>query len=286
MSGDHRYPWDIAVVGLGIRGVHQITREVEEAIRRCTVAFVTDMAVGVVDHLRTLCPEVIDLSAEFRPGSHRILIYQKMAGEVVTAALEKPPVCFASYGHPKVYCYPTTLIQRAAKVLDLRVTVLPGVSSLDALLVDLNVDPALDGLQVYDATDLLVRERPIQTDTPCVLFQAPIALDALNSGGRPRPDNVGQVQEYLLRFYPPDHRVTLLVSAIHPLFPPIKTGVRVADLAGALRRVPTVATVYLPPVGARPVAAKGLAERMRIPAEESVADPPHRPGRPPIGPRE
>ncbi|GII00052.1 SAM-dependent methyltransferase [Planobispora takensis] len=278
-------PWDIAVVGLGIRGIHQMTREVEETVRRCAKTFVTDMALGVVDHLRTLCPEVVDLSSAYRPGNHRVLIYRQMAAQVVTAALESPPVCFASYGHPKVYCYPTTLIQRAARVLDLKVTVLPGISSLDSLLVDLNLDPALDGLQVYEATDLVVRERPLQTDAPCVLLQAPIVLDAFNSGGVPRVDDVGRVQEYLLRFYPPDHWVTLLVSAVHPLLEPIRKGVRVADLTRALRQAPTVSTLYIPPVGSRPVADRELAERMRLPDTGNGNGPPRRPGRPPIGPR-
>jgi hypothetical protein len=32
-------PFDVAIVGLGIVGVHQITREVEETVRRCRCTF-------------------------------------------------------------------------------------------------------------------------------------------------------------------------------------------------------------------------------------------------------
>ena len=71
-----------------------------------------------------------------------------------------PPVCLATYGHPWVYCYPTTLITRAAPLLGLRVEVFPGVSPFDTLLVDLGMDIALDGIQMYEATDLLLRRRP------------------------------------------------------------------------------------------------------------------------------
>jgi len=150
-------PFDIVIVGLGVKGIHQITHEAEGTIRSCSRVFVTDMATGVLSYLRSLSPHVSNLYDEYRVGGHRIPIYRRMASIVVSAALEKPPVCFATYGHPKVYCYPTTLIRRAARVLDLRVMVLPGISSLDTMLVDLDLDPAMDGIQIYEATDVVVR---------------------------------------------------------------------------------------------------------------------------------
>ncbi|HEV2834369.1 MAG TPA: SAM-dependent methyltransferase, partial [Pyrinomonadaceae bacterium] len=182
MKNTNRVPYDIAVVGLGMTGTHQITREAEETIRRSRQTFVIDMAVSVLDYLKTLCPDVVDLRRAQKPGVHRRLTYRRMASIVIDAAIEKPPVCFATYGHPKMYCHPTTLIQRAATVLGLKVVVLPGVSSLDTLLIDLNLDPGFDGLQVYDATDLVVRGRPLQNDVSCVIMQAPIVLEPFNNG--------------------------------------------------------------------------------------------------------
>jgi len=54
-------PFDIAIVGLGIVGIHQITREVEETIRRCGHTFVVDSGFGVVPYLEGICPEVTSL---------------------------------------------------------------------------------------------------------------------------------------------------------------------------------------------------------------------------------
>jgi uncharacterized protein YabN with tetrapyrrole methylase and pyrophosphatase domain len=161
MKTSKRLPYDIVVAGLGMVGVHQITKEVEETIRRSHRVFITDMALGVVDYLKTLCPHITDLTSRREIGKHRLPIYRRMASEVVAAALEKPPVCFACYGHPNLYCYPTTLIQRAAQVLDLKTLVLPGISSLDSLMSALGVDPGFDGLQVYEATDLLIPPSPV-----------------------------------------------------------------------------------------------------------------------------
>jgi precorrin-2 methylase len=283
MMSDTRVPYDIAILGLGISGVHQMTKEAEETIKRSSQVFITDMATGVKDYLMTLGPTVTSLQTEYTAGSHRILIYRRMASVVVAAAMDSPPVCFATYGHPKMYTYPTTLIERAARLLDLKVTILPGVSSLDTLLVDLDIDPAMDGLQVYEATDVIVRNRPIQPDAPCVIMQAAIALDPYNRPGQPNDDGLRLLQDHMLKFYPADHRATLLVSRIHPLLDPIQVSFPIGELADAVKRTSDVATMMIPPVRTRPVADDALARRMRLPAQQNRIEP--RPGRPDIGPQ-
>jgi uncharacterized protein YabN with tetrapyrrole methylase and pyrophosphatase domain len=287
MNDDRRLRADIAIVGLGVSGVHQITREVEETLRRCNETFITDMGVGVVEYLETLSPKVTDLTSRYEAGNHRILIYRRMASEVVAAALEHPPVAFATYGHPRMFCYPTTLIQRAATVLDLAVEVLPGISFLDTLLAELGIDPGFDGLQIYEATDLVVRRRPLQTDVNCVITQGPIVMDAYNRQGEPSDENVGLLQEYLLEFYPADHEAVFVVSKTHPLLDSIKQAVPIGKLATALQQGASVGTLFVPPVRHREVAVEELADRMKLPSESDTRGRrrPRRPGRPKIGPK-
>lgn len=288
MSASNNLPYDIAAVGLGIAGIHQITREVEETISRCTQTFVTDIAIGVVDYLKTLCPNVVDLTSQEELGSHRILIYRRMAAEVVAAAVENSPVCFATYGHPKMYCYPTILIQRAAKLLDLKVMVLPGISSLDTLLVDLGIDPGFDGLQIYEATDLVIRRRPLQTDVSCVILQAPIVMEAYNKPGSPSIDNLRLLQNYLLDFYPDQHNAILIVSKTHPLLEPIMQKIPLGRLVMAMQQGFSVGTLFIPPVHHREVANQELADRMKLPTADSTkiaVSKSRRPGRPTIGPQ-
>ena len=69
-----------------------------------------------------------------------------MAARVVEAALDHPPVTFALHGHPLVAALPPFLVLELAAALDLRVTILPGVSALDALLADLRLDPVVASL--------------------------------------------------------------------------------------------------------------------------------------------
>src|SRR5262249_22515976 len=235
MKHDRKLPYDIAVVGLGIVGSHQITREAEETIRRSNETFVIDSAVGVLDYLRTLCPKVTDLKTVYEFGIHRRLIYRQMASVVTAAAMERPPVCFAAYGHPKLYCYPTTLLQRAARVLNLKIEVLPGVSSLDTLMIDVNLDPGFDGLQVYDATDLLVHKRRVKIGVTCFIMQAAIVLATYNRPIAPKTENFQRLENYLLEFYPADHKDIVVISRTHPLLEAGRLTVPIGKLAAALR---------------------------------------------------
>jgi hypothetical protein len=50
------WPFDIGIVGTGIVGTHQLTREAEEVIRRCKRTFVIDSGYGIAEYLATLCP--------------------------------------------------------------------------------------------------------------------------------------------------------------------------------------------------------------------------------------
>jgi uncharacterized protein YabN with tetrapyrrole methylase and pyrophosphatase domain len=255
-------PFDIAIVGLGIVGIHQVTREVEETIRRCCQTFVVDSGFGVVAYLQTICGQVTSLLSLYEKGKSRLPTYRRMAAEVVNAALTESPVCFATYGHPLVYCYPATLIQRAAKLLDLRVKTFPGISALDTLLVDLGIDFAADGMQIYEATDLLLRRRPLQNDVSCVLWQANVFADPTHATARRGADQYLRLQDYLLEFYPAEHPVTLVVSKTFPLQQSIVETYRLKTLAVELERGPQAGTLYIPPLRHRPIEDREVFEKL------------------------
>lgn len=247
------WPFDIGIVGTGIVGTHQLTREAEEVIRRSNHTFVIASGYGITEYIESLCPRVTDLGYLYEPGMNRLPTYHRMAAAVVAAAQVEAPVCLATYGHPWVYCYPTTLISRTAPLLGLHVEVFAGISALDTLLVDLGTDIAGSGIQMYEATDLLLRRRPLQNDVACVIWQPTVAGDPTCPSG---PYTAGQfqpLQGYLLRFYPGDHEVKLVTSKTYPL---IRSSVQVLSLdhlAVTLEGEPGVGTLYIPGLGARPV---------------------------------
>jgi uncharacterized protein YabN with tetrapyrrole methylase and pyrophosphatase domain len=255
------WPFDIGIVGTGIVGTHQLTREAEEVIRRSKRTFVIDSGYGIPEYLRTLCAEVTELGPLYEPGRNRIITYRKMAAVVVSAAVADAPVCLATYGHPWVYCYPTALIVRAGPLLGLHVEVFAGVSSLDTLLVDLGTDIA-DGIQMYEATDLLLRRRPIQPDVTCVIWQPTIVGDPTYPSERYTTEQFLPLQEHLLQFYPADHEVVLVMTKTFPLARSVVQRLPLGDLASGLRSAPRVGTLYIPALSLRPVEDEELMDVM------------------------
>jgi uncharacterized protein YabN with tetrapyrrole methylase and pyrophosphatase domain len=263
------WPFDIGIVGTGIVGAHQLTREAEEVIRRCRRTFVIDSGYGIPEYLETLCPQVTELGTLYEPGKDRLPTYRRMAAEVVSAAVVDSPVCLATYGHPWIYCYPTTLITRAAPLLGLHVEVFPGVSSFDTLLVDLGTDIALNGIQMYEATDLLLRRRPLQTDVTCVIWQPTVVGDPTYRVQPYTAEHFSPLQEYLLRFYPADHEAAIVTTKTFPLTRSVVQHLQLGDLAAELERAPQVGTLYIPPLSERPVEDADLLEVMLTAGSES-----------------
>jgi uncharacterized protein YabN with tetrapyrrole methylase and pyrophosphatase domain len=260
--GPSVWPFDIGIVGTGIVGTHQLTREAEEVIRRSNHTFVIASGYGIPEYIETLCPVVTDLSYLYEPGLNRLPTYHRMAAEVVSAALTEAPVCLATYGHPWVYCYPTTLINRAAPLLGLHVEVFAGVSAFDSLLVDLGTDIANSGIQMYEATDLLLRQRPIQSDVTCVIWQPTVVGDPTCPAGPYTAEQFKPLQDYLLRFYPADHQVKLVTSKTYPLTRSIVESLRIGELAAVLEGAPQVGTLYIPALTDRPIEDTDLLDVM------------------------
>ena len=266
------WPFDIGIVGTGIVGTHQLTREAEEVIRHCKRTFVIDSGYGIPEYLESLCPDLTELGLLYEPGRDRLLTYRRMAAEVVSAAVADSPVCLATYGHPWVYCYPTTLITRAAPFLGLHVEVFPGVSSLDTLLVDLRTDIAPSGIQMYEATDLLLRRRPIQSDVTCVIWQPTVVGDPTY---RPQPytsEHFEPLEEYLLGFYPADHEAAIVTTKTYPLMRSVVQRLQLGDLATELERAPRVATLFIPPLSERPVQDAELLEVMLTAGSKTASE--------------
>jgi hypothetical protein len=137
--------------------------------------------------------------------------------------------------------------------MGLRTQVLPGISSLDTLIVDLGFDPGTDGLAVFEATDVLLRERPLQPDVPLLLLQMAALETSLFSAGRGNPGRFHRMQEYLLRFYPPSHLVTMTLSSSYPLIGPLLESFPVEHLADGLADGFQSGTLFVPPTHRREV---------------------------------
>lgn len=77
----------------------------------------------------------------------------------------------AFYGHPGVFVNPSHRALAIAKSEGYRAKMLPGVSAEDCLFADLCIDPANPGCLTYEASDFLLREKPLNIYCHLVLWQ-------------------------------------------------------------------------------------------------------------------
>ena len=222
---------DIYLVGTGIVGVMHLTREAEAALAASSHVFLVDPGFGVAKHVESLGPQVHNLLGAYHEGRSRIETYLDMASSVVDAALENPPVSLAVYGNPAFFVYPSTLIRRAAEALDLVVHVVPGISSLDTVLIDLDIDAGQSGLQLYEATALLVENRRLDPEVPCLVLQVDAVESVFHTNAPNASSRFGRLQQHLMSFYPADHLVTNVRSATFPIFGPELTTFPLCELS-------------------------------------------------------
>ncbi len=185
-----------------------------------------------------------------------------MSSTVIDAALENPPVTFAVYGHPLIYAYPPQQVLFAAKFCGLRVRVMPGISALDMMFVDLRLDPSIQGLQMYEATEMMIRKRPLLPDVPCFLWQIGSVETNLFSRATSKPQRFERLKNYLLQFYPPDHQVTTVYSTPHEALESVLTTFSLRDIEERAPELHQSLTLYIPPVTVREVADEAMVDRL------------------------
>jgi hypothetical protein len=209
---------DLYIVGLGVLNVDHVTRETEALIRDSNEVLYLDTGVATHAYLESLCPRVTSLfETSYEEGRQRINAYHRMSAQVLDAALDHPPVTFAIQGHPVIGVYAPFLIKDMARLLDLEILILPGISAMDCLVAELMVDPCVTGMQMFEATDLLLRRRVLQPDVPALIWQIGCVETRLHTTWISKPERFERLRAHLLRFYPPEHQVQALYSAPHPL---------------------------------------------------------------------
>lgn len=252
---------DITLVGLGILNVDHLTREAERALREANEVLYLDIGIATPAYLASLSAKVTPLYEEsYSEKGHRLKAYHHMAARVLAAALEHRPVCFAMQGHPVVGAYAPALIKRLAPLLGLEVAVQPGISALDCVFAALMLDPLVEGLQCYEATDILLRRRALQNDVPLLVWQVGALESRLHSDKISKPERFHRFSNHLRQFYPPDHPVAAVFAAPHPLMETDVWWFPLAELAAKAEDLHAGVTLYLPPASHRPLQDRELLD--------------------------
>lgn len=253
---------DITIVGLGMRSLDQLTREVERALAGAKQVFLIDGSPGLQQRLQRQGTKVIDLCSFYAEGKDRLHTYREMAKAVVAGAIHDGPVAFGLYGHPTIFAFPPFVVKEVAESLGLTVDVLPGVSAMDCLFAELMIDPANGGLQMFEATELLLTQRELPVDVQTLVWQVGTLESGLYSTKPSAPERFARFLAYLRRFFPGHHPCTAIYCSDHPAIP--STILRfpldqIGDFSGQLHGG---FTLYLPPARIPEVLDKNLEKAL------------------------
>jgi hypothetical protein len=125
--------------------------------------------------------------------------------------------------------------------------VLPGVSALECLTVDLLADPANEGMMIIEATHFLVRRIHLNTDFQTVLVQ--VGGIGVSDSQVQRSNKRHRLFERLIEQFGPDHPATLYVAALSPDAIPLVMTRRLNEWLdpALISAIPSMSTLYLPP---------------------------------------
>jgi uncharacterized protein YabN with tetrapyrrole methylase and pyrophosphatase domain len=200
-------------------------------------------------------------------GRRRSEIYAAMAERALSCVRKGQLTCLASYGHPGLFANPIHHAIRRVREEGYEARMIPGISTLDCLFADLEVDPAIDGFFSFDATDFLLNDRAIDTTAGLILWQAGVIGDPFYRENGYDQDLVKKLAERLARFYPAGHVGYVYQAASLPWEKPRIMPIPVEALFVA--GLTPLSSVYVPSVKAGPIVA---SDQTPIAALRSVED--------------
>jgi hypothetical protein len=167
--------------------------------------------------------------------------------EFVRAGLS---VCVAYYGHPGVFVNPSHRAITAAREEGYRAKMLPGISSIDCLICDLGIDLAL-GCQIFEATDLMLRHRSVDSCGHVIILQVSALGDLSYSFSGYDYRNLPSLAEYLGKFYPSSHEIISYTATHYVVSESEVKPMTIGDLGTTETK--GISTLYIPQLVSSPI---------------------------------
>jgi precorrin-3B methylase len=238
----------LVCVGVGMTLGSHLTPLARSYIEKSDVVF-TALSDGIIElWLARMNPDVRSLQQYYQEGKSRRETYRQMVEAMLGEVRAGKQVCGAFYGHPGVFAWPSHKAIESARREGYSAHMEPGVSAEDCLYADLGIDPGKYGCQHYEASQLMLYRRRIDTSAYLVVWQVGVAGDQslarFSTGAAHRQVLI----DVLARNYPLDHEVIIYEAATLPMHRPRIERLALGKLAGA--DVDMHATLVIPPATA------------------------------------
>jgi Tetrapyrrole (Corrin/Porphyrin) Methylases len=226
-----------------------VTIETEHALRESAVIYhLLSLTPAMRRYLSRLGPRLVNLAPLYRDGALDLDIYEFISSFVVASALRHRRLALIVPGHPLVYATPTALIQNQARMRGIKVLVLPAISSIDTMLLQLGLDIADHGVQIYESNRFVYYGNAPDPRVPLFLMQpGGFGTGIITRGRTSVPRRFRNLSRALLATYPPRHRCCLVTSSIAKEHPGALRWFALRDLERMAPHIDYHATLYIPP---------------------------------------
>lgn len=230
----------LTIVGLGIQAAEHVSVGALTVIRECDKLFHWVADPIATAWLEDLHPSAESLNRFVVEGKSRTEAYDAIVERVLAEVHRPARVCVAVYGNPSFGVDVTASFRARGVVEGFPVVVLPAVSSLDCLFVDLGVDPFKRGIQLFEANEFLANPRG-DVGTDLVLLQ--VGMLGTREFGY-SGTSLASLATWLTRAYGGEHEVVLYEASCFPERAPRVERLRVDALAEA--KTLSVTTLLVP----------------------------------------
>lgn len=241
----------LIIAGSGIKFLSHLTVEVKAAIETssCVVYLLNEPAIKKWVSLNS--KKSITLDELYFSSSLRADSYNKIANEIIAILEEHNDIVFLIYGHPTYFSSIVPKLIEKISLEQVDIQIMPGISALDCLFSDLRVDPGVNGLQSYDATEFILYDHAFSKNVHLVLWQIAIigeikiiSDDILSLKRQAKALEI--LYTKLARQYPDEHFLYLYIASQYPSIPFEAIKIRLIDLLDI--SIPRLATLYIPPI--------------------------------------
>jgi uncharacterized protein YabN with tetrapyrrole methylase and pyrophosphatase domain len=239
----------LIVVGTGI-SLGQVTSETSKLIQHCEKVLYCVADAATERWIQKLNPSAESLYVFYSDNKPRSETYEQMVARILECVREGLKVCVVFYGHPGIFVYPSHESIKRARSEGFDAKMLPAISSLDCMFADLGIDPAA-GCQMFEATDLLLRKRRLDTSASLIVWQVACVGDfGFNFKGYDGR-NLPVLIEVLQESYGPEYEVIVYEASQYSICEPVIKNIRLSELTP--KALTGISTLYVPPKEKAPI---------------------------------
>ena len=253
---------DIYLVGLGMFEMRHVTVETLEVLRHAKrVLHLTTEH----DELCRINRNTENLSSFYWRLGRKVDIYDHLAGYVVSFAKKERPTVLALDGNPMFFSDISWKIAALGKLEGLTVEALPAVSSIDVLPIQLGFEPGDLGLQIFEATQLVLYQLSVNPHLSTLILQVgEFGERTLVRPAKRRLAAFVPLVAHLRKFFPDEHPAIFIRSAYSSQVPTVVFTTEIGLIDECSEQITSGMTLYLPRIGI-PSVEQGICEQLGVP---------------------